>query len=118
LRSRPNHTGSLASRLLTTVMNFCFFPRWISSTPICTSAGLRRAATHRSRYRRSIARTVLDARPNRRGICLNSRWFSTVDVSSHSQFYGAAMGERQHQAARVSDRGRRGGVHIAAKFSS
>jgi predicted Zn-dependent protease len=32
--------------------------------------------------------------------------------------YGAAMGERQHQAARVSDRGRRGGVHIAAKFSS
>jgi hypothetical protein len=35
--------------LLTTVMNFCFFPRWISSTPISVSAGLRRAAAQRSR---------------------------------------------------------------------
>jgi polysaccharide biosynthesis/export protein len=26
-RSRPNHTGSPVSRLLTTVRNFCFFPR-------------------------------------------------------------------------------------------
>ena len=63
-RSRPNHNGSLLSRLLTTVMNFCFFPRWISSTPICLSAGFRRASAHRSRYRRSIARTVLAANPN------------------------------------------------------
>ena len=48
-RSRPNHTGSPLSGLLTTVMNFCFFPKWISSTPINANAGLRRAAAQRSR---------------------------------------------------------------------
>src|SRR6266567_8747931 len=45
-RSRPNHSGSPLSRLLATVRNFCFLPRWISSTPNCRNPGFRRPAAH------------------------------------------------------------------------
>ena len=58
-RPSPNHRGSPVSRLLITIMNFWLFPRYSSSTPICFKAGFRRDPAHRSRQRRSIARTVL-----------------------------------------------------------
>ena len=41
LLSEPQR-GSPLSRLLATVMNFSFLPRWISSTPSCRSPGFRR----------------------------------------------------------------------------
>src|SRR5215475_2188549 len=36
---------------------------------ICASTGFRRPPAHRSRFHRSIARTVLAARPNRSATC-------------------------------------------------
>src|ERR1017187_1954550 len=57
-RSLPNHSGSPVSRLHTTVRNLPFLPRYNSSTPICRNGGSRPLASHRSRSRRSIARTV------------------------------------------------------------
>jgi len=65
LRSRPNHNGSPVSRLQTTVRNLSFLPWYSSSTPICRNGGFRRLASQRSKYRRSMPRTVLSARPIR-----------------------------------------------------
>lgn len=36
-RSRRNHSGSPLYRLLAMVRNFCFLPRWISSTPFAAA---------------------------------------------------------------------------------
>lgn len=47
-RSRPNHSGSPLSKLLATAMNFVVFPKKISPTPRCRSAGFLRCAFQRS----------------------------------------------------------------------
>lgn len=90
-RSRPNHTGSALSRLLTTVRNFCFFPRWISSTPICANTGFRRLAAHRSRYRRSIARTVLVGKPNRSATCRAAALSHACPTASSNRLLNGAL---------------------------
>src|ERR1017187_3890872 len=69
LRSCPNHNGSAVSRLHTTVRNLSRFPWYSSSTPMCRNGGFRRLASQRSKYRRSMPRTVLSARPIRRATC-------------------------------------------------
>src|ERR1035441_4871626 len=69
LRSFPNHNGSAVSRLHTTVRNLSRFPWYSSSTPMCRNGGFRRLASQRSKYRRSMPRTVLCARPIRRATC-------------------------------------------------
>src|ERR1039457_5025480 len=69
LRSFPNHNGSAVSRLHTTVRNLSRFPWYSSSTPMCRNGGFRRLASQRSKYRRSMPRTVLSARPIRRATC-------------------------------------------------
>ncbi len=76
--SRPNHSGSPLSRLLATVRNFCFLPRWISSTPSCRSAGFRRWSAQRSRYRKSMDRTVVAATSN----CLATRRAAALSQAS------------------------------------
>src|ERR1019366_2110075 len=57
---------------------FAFLARYNSSTPMRRNAGFRRLAFHRSRYRRSIARTVLPASPIRRPTC-------RADALSHAR---------------------------------
>src|ERR1039458_4157480 len=59
LRSFPNHHGPPLSRLHTTVRNLSRFPWYSSSTPVCRNGGFRRLASQRSKYRRSMPRTVL-----------------------------------------------------------
>src|SRR5580693_7361913 len=91
--SRPNHSGSPLSRLLATVRNFCFLPRWISSTPSCRSAGFRRWSAQRSRYRKSMDRTVVAATSN----CLATRRAAALSqasptASSNRLLNGALLG--------------------------
>jgi len=76
-RSSPNQRGSPISRLLTTVMNWIFSPYRFRPTPTCFSGAFRRFAAHRSRYRRSIARTVL--LPARGKVGLGGWFYRTND---------------------------------------
>src|SRR5712692_7496878 len=92
-RSRPNHTGSPLSRLLTTVRNLVRFPSQISSTPICFKAGRRRCAAQRVRERRSMARTVLAASPSCRPTCrADADSHTSPRASSNRLLKGALLG--------------------------
>src|SRR5229473_4578387 len=107
-RSRPNHSGSPVSRLLTTVTNFCCLPRWISSTPICRSAGFRRAAVQRSKYRRSMARTVLSARENLRATCrADALSHACPTISSNRLLNGALLGNCSTRSVLIPHSGHR-----------
>src|ERR1035437_4424235 len=93
LRSFPNHNGSAVSRLHTTVRNLSFLPRYSSSTPICRNGGFRRRASQRSKYRRSMPRTVLSARPIRRAPCrAEALSQDSPTASSNRLLYGDLLG--------------------------
>src|SRR5580658_864671 len=106
LRSLPNHNGSAVSRLHTTVRNLPFLPRYNSSAPICRKGGFRRPASHRSKYRRSIARTVLAAKPIRRATCrADALSQACPTASSNRLLYGALLGNWATFSARNPQRG-------------
>src|ERR1700676_601296 len=106
LRSLPNHSGSALSRLHTTVRNLPFLPRYNSSTPICRRGGFRRLASHRSKYRRSTARTVLAARPIRRATCRADALSQACPTASSNRLLnGALLGNCATFSARNPQRG-------------
>src|ERR1022692_459598 len=93
LRSFPNHNGSAVSRWHTTVRNLSRFPWYSSSTPICRNGGFRRRASQRSKYRRSMPRTVLSARPIRRATCrAEALSQDSPTASSNRLLYGDLLG--------------------------
>src|SRR6266568_1173035 len=93
LRSLPNHSGSPLSRLHTTVRNLSCLPLYNSSTPICRKRGGRRLASQRSKYRRSIPRTVLSGRSIRRATWrADALSQACPTASSNRLLYGALLG--------------------------
>src|ERR1700729_1110785 len=105
-RSLPNHKGSAVSRLHTTVKNFPFLPRYISSTPICRRGGFRRLASHRSRHRKSIARTVLAAICICRATCRAAALSQACPTASSNRLLnGALLGNCATFSARKPHRG-------------
>src|ERR1022692_3243713 len=85
--------SSAVSRLHTTVRNLSFLPRYSSSTPICRNGGFHRRASQRSKYRRSMPRTVLSARPIRRATCrAEALSQDSPTASSNRLLYGDLLG--------------------------